>query len=558
MEPQTPSKSKLSVVGWFKFCRIVKCCLFIGFIVAVSVICGVILHGFGIIGKGKVYFTVVVDCGSTGTRVNVYQWMSSFARNGDLPILLHSFPDELMKKHVWNNGCQYHCIQTEPGLDKFVGNYSQVKASLEPLIHWAEGLVPREKRGGTPIFILATAGLRRIQLVESKSVLDDVERVVKEHSFKWKRDWIRVLSGREEAYYGWVALNYKTGYLNNASRLTTLGLLDLGGSSLQIVVETDDIRDDNHHLVSKIGPAEHQLMAYSLPAFGLNQAFDRSVNQVKLLEKDDSSEVKHPCLGSMYVSNYSCSSCSGSDSSVHLIGDPNWERCKILARGAALNSSISDWSEPEVLSSCRRNLADEGEYTMTGIYFGIMHKLCIVVLHPPKRKNALNLGICTNPGVRYHALSGFFVIYTMLNLTAKANLTNIWDKAEHLCSSTWADPINVSRSQYCFKVLYLASLIDDGLCLGDADIIFGPGDISWTLGASLVKGKDLWKTGSGITITTLQYMEVISSPTFLFIVLSVLLLVVYYSQIKLPPPRKRTGVVGLPLPSHTQSNHRPH
>ncbi|XP_074316804.1 putative apyrase 7 [Silene latifolia] len=530
MEPQSPSKSKLSVVGWFKLYRIVKCCLFFGFIVAILVICGVILHRFGIIGKGKVYFTVVVDCGSTGTRVNVYQWMTSVVRNGDLPVLLHSYPDELMKKHVWNNGCQYHCIQTEPGLDKFVGNYSQVKASLEPLIHWAEGLVPREIRGSTPIFVLATAGLRRIPLEESKSVLDDVECVVKEHSFKWKRDWIKVLSGREEAYYGWVALNYKMGYLKNASRLPTLGLLDLGGSSLQVVVETDDIRDDNHLLVSKIGPAEHQLMAYSLPAFGLNQAFDRSVNQVKLLEKDDSSEVKHPCLGSMYVSNYSCSSCSGPDSLVHLIGDPNWERCKILAHGAAMNSSISDWSDQEVLSSCRRNSANEG-------------------------KNALNLFIGTNPGVRYHALSGFFVIYTMLNLTAKANLTNIWDKAEHLCSSTWADPSNVSRSQYCFKVLYLASLIDKGLCLGSADIIFGPGDISWTLGASLVKGEHIWKTGSGLT--TSQYLELVSSPIFLFIILSVLLLVVYYSQIKLPMPRKRTDIVGLPLPSYTQSNHRP-
>ncbi|KAL9243133.1 hypothetical protein vseg_017059 [Gypsophila vaccaria] len=527
MEPQSPSKSKLAVVGWFKLYRIVKFCLVF---VTISIILGVMLHGFGVIGGVKEYFTVVVDCGSTGTRVNVYQWRTSDVRNGNLPLLLHSFPDELVKKHVWNDGCRYHCVQTEPGLDKSVGNYTQVRASLEPLIHWAEGVIPRDRHGDTPIFVLATAGLRRLSQRDAKSVLDDVELVVKEHSFAWRRGWIKVLSGREEAYYGWVALNYKMGYFRNASRSPTLGLLDLGGSSLQVVAETDEIGDGSHLLVSKIGAVEHRLMAYSLPAFGLNQAFDRSVNLVKLLQKDDSSEVRHPCLSSMYATNYSCGSCVRPDSLVRLIGDPDWEKCRTLAHGTATNSSISVWSE-SFLSSCRQNSIDEG-------------------------KNALNLSIGTNPRVRYHALSGFFAVYSMLNLTAKANMTKLREKAGHLCSSKWADESNVSSSQYCFKVLYLASLIDDGLCLGDADITFGPGDISWALGAALVKGEHIWKTGT--VLTTLQYVEVVSSPVFLFIILSVLLFAVYYCQIKLPMARKRADVVGPSLPSYTQSNHRPH
>ncbi|KAK9669470.1 hypothetical protein RND81_13G132700 [Saponaria officinalis] len=527
MEPQSPSKSKLSVVGWFKLYRILKFCLVF---ITILVIFAVFLHGFGIVWRVKVYFTVVVDCGSTGTRVNVYQWRTNVVKTGDLPVLLHSFPDEMMKKNVWNNGCRYHCIQTEPGLDKFVGNYTQVKASLEPLIHWAEGVIPRDRHGDTPIFVLATAGLRRVSLEDAKSVLDDVENVVKEHSLMWKREWIKVLSGREEAYYGWVALNYKMGYLKNVSRLPTLGLLDLGGSSLQVVVETDNVRDGSHLLVSKIGPVEHRLMAYSLPAFGLNQAFDRSVNLVKLVEKDDSFEVRHPCLSSTYVSNYSCSSCIGRELSVRLMGEPDWEKCKRLAHSTATNSSISDLSE-SFLSSCQRNSRNEGT-------------------------NALNLSIGTNPSERYHALSGFFAVYSMLNLTAKANVTKIREKAEHLCSSTWADQSNVAGSQYCFKILYLASLIDDGLCLGDNDIVFGPGDISWALGAALVKGEHIWKSGN--VLSTLQYAEIISSPIFLFVILSFLLFAVYHCQIKLPMARKRTDVVGVSLPSYTQSNHRPH
>lgn len=63
-------------------------------------------------------------------------------------------------------------------------------------------------------------------------VLEEVERIIKEYSFKWKRSSIRVLSGKEEVYYGWIVLNYKTGYLNKLSRLFILGFFDLGGFSL--------------------------------------------------------------------------------------------------------------------------------------------------------------------------------------------------------------------------------------------------------------------------------------------------------------------------------------
>ena len=42
-----------------------------------------------------------------------------------------------------------------------------------------------------------------------------------------------VLSGKNEAYYDWVALNYKMESFKNSLRLTnTFRILDLGGSSL--------------------------------------------------------------------------------------------------------------------------------------------------------------------------------------------------------------------------------------------------------------------------------------------------------------------------------------
>ncbi|KAL0417168.1 UNVERIFIED_CONTAM: putative apyrase 7 [Sesamum latifolium] len=319
----------------------------------------------------RTYFTVVLDCGSTGSRVNVFEWMIGNGSRvyGNLPFLLRSYPDNVNK----SSGCQYHCMQTEPGLHNFVNDAVGVRASLEPLIRYAEQWVPLERRAVTPIFVLATAGMRRLVAEEAKRVLGDVENVVKEHGFLYRKSWVRVLSGKEEAYYGWVALNYKMGVFGKSSRMSTLGLLDLGGSSLQVVAEVDVSMKDEHVFRSKIGPVEHDIVAYSLTAFGLNEAFDRTIallSHTQALQESAGGifEVRHPCLGSGFVQNYTCRGCFGIDSrvninmrnqvqgrelnSVFLVGEPNWEQCKVIARAAAINSSSSEWSHQLNHSKC--------------------------------------------------------------------------------------------------------------------------------------------------------------------------------------------------------------
>ncbi|KAA8540797.1 hypothetical protein F0562_024284 [Nyssa sinensis] len=442
--------------------------------------------------------------------------------NKDLPILLRSYPDNTTNNPLRKGACQYHCMQTEPGLDKFVGNSSAVRASLEPLIIWAEQRVPSERHGDTPIFVLATAGLRSLPTEDAKQVLGDAEAVVKDHAFMYRKGWIRVLSGKEEAYYGWVALNYKMGSFKKSSRPPTLGLLDLGGSSLQVVTEIHESREKEHFLRTKIGSLEHQLLAYSLPAFGLNEAFDRTVIMLSHTEAlreaaGGTFEVSHPCLNSGFVQNYTCFGCFGLSStdsenlsgqgqknvfnSIILVGEPNWERCKVLARAAAINSSSLDWSQLDGLK-CKAGLTS---------YSGI---------------ETLNLTAVTQPFTRFHALSGFFAVYNFLNLNPRANFTKIWEKGQLLCSRSWVELSNISgnqnyAAQYCFRVPYLASLIEDTLCLSDTEIIFGPGDVSWTLGAALVEGEFLWlsSTEGRTSILTPKNMGTKSSIIFLFIFL---------------------------------------
>ncbi|XP_019182025.1 PREDICTED: probable apyrase 7 isoform X2 [Ipomoea nil] len=462
--------------------------------------------------------------------------------NGEFPILVNTYPGNLTR----SDGCKYHCVQTEPGLAMFVGNASGLRASLKPLIRGAEKWVPSGKRGVTPIFVLATAGMRRLPIEDASRVMEGVVGIVKEHGFFYRKDFIRVLSGREEAYYGWVALNYKMRMLGNTSGSHTLGLLDLGGSSLQVVTEIDEFREDEHVFRSRIGSVEHKLLAYSLQAFGFNEAFDRALailsqTQARRESRGEIFKVRHPCLSSGFVQNHTCRGCFGQKpsssedsssrmmtcelNSILVLGDPNWEKCKVLAMEVATNSSNLE----------RSKVAEQN---------------CVGLLSYGSDRMQ-NLTLNSHEVTRYHALSGFFAVYNMLNLSSRANLTKMWETGQGLCSRSWVDQTDANG--LCFRILYMASLIKDALCLSNLEIIFGPGDVSWALGAALIEGGEhsrLIATESRRKGLATQHKWMVSSSITLFIVLVCVLMIVYRSQIKLPMPGRKITSGRASLPSY--------
>lgn len=176
-----------------------------------------------------------------------------------------------------------------------------------------------------------------------------------------------------------------------------------------------------------------------------------------------------------------------------------------------------------------------------------------------------NLTAVAHPTRRFHALSGFFLVYNKLNLSPRANLTKVWESGQHICSKLWAGLSSISDNpnyagQFCFRVAYMASLIEYAFHLDDVEIIFGPGDVSWTLGAALVEGRFLWSntTTSKVQpiVSTLKNFEVMSSPTLLFSILLLLSLIVYCSQIKLPMPSRKASASGISLPSYIHARQR--
>lgn len=98
-----------------------------------------------------------------------------------------------------------------------------------------------------------------------------------------RRNWVRIITGVQEAYYGWVALNYIMSRLQNIPVLETFGALDLGGSSLQVTFESKESIQSDYGLNLRIGTMKRHLNAYSLTGYGLNDAFEKSV--VLILKK---------------------------------------------------------------------------------------------------------------------------------------------------------------------------------------------------------------------------------------------------------------------------------
>lgn len=459
--------------------------------------------------QGAPKFYVVLDSGSTGTRVYVYQAFVDHNTAGTLPIVLKSFTEGLQKKPNSKSGRAYDRMETEPGLHKLVHNVSGLKAAIKPLIRWAEKQIPKHAHKTTSLFLYATAGVRKLPTENSKWVLDNAWSILKSSPFLCQRDWVKTITGTEEAYFGWIALNYGTGMLGTTPKGPTFGALDLGGSSLQVTFESKEHVHSGTSLNLTIGAVKHHLTAYSLSGYGLNDAFDKSVVHLfKRLPETTKRDLvngkiglKHPCLLSGYKGQYICSKCTsnyqeggspvtsgkslgkGGNSGIamQLIGAPNYTECDAMAKVAV---NFSEWSNK-------------------------------------------NPGI--DPNGQFYAISGFFVVYRFFNLTSKATLDNVLDKGREFCEKTWDVARNSVKpqpfiEQYCFRAPYIVLLLREGLHITDSKVTIGSGSITWTLGTALLEAGKAFPSRMGIQSYKILQMKInpIALISILFISLFLL------------------------------------
>ncbi|XP_068053891.1 ectonucleoside triphosphate diphosphohydrolase 7 isoform X3 [Anomalospiza imberbis] len=194
-------------------------------------------------------YGVVVDCGSSGSRVFVYFWPP---HNGN--------PHDLLDiKQMRDRSSRPVVKKIKPGISVTAAAPEQATPYLRPLLRFAAAHVPPRKHKETPLYILCTAGMRLLPERQQAAILEDlVTNVPLEFDFLFSKSHAEVISGKQEGVYAWIGINFVLGRFDHEDeedavvtvalgdqgkslvRKRTVGILDMGGASLQIAYEVPD------------------------------------------------------------------------------------------------------------------------------------------------------------------------------------------------------------------------------------------------------------------------------------------------------------------------------
>ncbi|XP_019491821.1 PREDICTED: ectonucleoside triphosphate diphosphohydrolase 7 [Hipposideros armiger] len=186
-------------------------------------------------------YGLVVDCGSSGSRIFVYFWPR---HNGN--------PHDLLDiKQMRDRNSQPVVKKIKPGISAMADTPEHASDYLRPLLSFAAAHVPVKKHKETPLYILCTAGMRLLPERKQLAILADlVKDLPLEFDFLFSQSQAEVISGKQEGVYAWIGINFVLGRFDHedesdaeapqesaTGRRRTVGILDMGGASLQIAYE---------------------------------------------------------------------------------------------------------------------------------------------------------------------------------------------------------------------------------------------------------------------------------------------------------------------------------
>ena len=184
-------------------------------------------------------YAIAIDSGSSGSRLEIYSWLDhDVAKQAGNSTLRASLPVIQMegkpeKYVVLQNGVTndvesilvllHPCIcksyfwkQTNKisGISTYADKPSQVGEHLEPLLKFALRNVPKQSQSSTPLFLMATAGMRLLSPAQQTAILSSACAYTRERTPFILPDCdahFQVIDGRTEGMYGWIAINYLLG-----------------------------------------------------------------------------------------------------------------------------------------------------------------------------------------------------------------------------------------------------------------------------------------------------------------------------------------------------------
>ena len=83
---------------------------------------------------------------------------------------------------------------------------------IQPLLDFASKHIPEERHKETPLYILATAGMRLLPKDAQETILKNLRTgITSQYAFAFPEANMEIISGRQEGIYQWLAINYVLG-----------------------------------------------------------------------------------------------------------------------------------------------------------------------------------------------------------------------------------------------------------------------------------------------------------------------------------------------------------
>ncbi|XP_053306285.1 ectonucleoside triphosphate diphosphohydrolase 7 isoform X2 [Spea bombifrons] len=441
----------------------------------------------------KLNYGIVIDCGSSGSRVFVYFWPP---HNGN--------PHDLLDiKQMRDRSSKPVVKKIKPGISTMALTPEKASEYLHPLLTFAESYIPKDKHKETPLYILCTAGMRVLPESQQTAILQDlVKDIPQQFNFLFSEAHAEVISGKQEGVYSWISINFVLGRFDHVVdgkeeesiiRRRTVGIMDMGGGSLQIAYEvptTMTLPSAEHEEAAKtmfaefnlgcdLQHTEHVYRVYvtTFMGFGGNFArqryedmvFNDTMTKNRVLEQqtglDPSTPYVDPCLPVGLTDKI-----HRQNADLYITGKGDWDGCRQLL-------------EPLLLKS------NDTQAYLNGIY-----------------QPAIDFS-----NSEFYGFAEFhYSSEDVLRMGGPYNSQKFAKAAKDYCSMSWAtllDRFNnrlysvhadKHRLKYqCFKSAWVHKVLHDGfhfpndyLNLKTAQLVYDK-EVQWTLGAMLYKTRFL-------------------------------------------------------------------
>jgi guanosine-diphosphatase len=278
----------------------------------------VLIEPFGNSSAECSRYSVVIDAGSSGSRVHVYKYDTCTSTS----------PSIIDEKF----------LEVKPGLSSYAPKESA--ESLVKLLQLAHKEVPVTSHRCTPISVKATAGLRLLGANKSDAILAAVYSFIKsKYQFRLvgEKSAVEIMKGSDEGVYAWSTINTLLQLEKKFQSETPATIMDLGGASTQIVytAEGQDTIPEDYLGVATLQGNKREVYQHSYLGFGLKEAILR-IHRFVADESIATRVYKQPC----YQLNVPVKVEYNSTFSVYVPGQPDPIRCEDVVRQAMFKDSF--------------------------------------------------------------------------------------------------------------------------------------------------------------------------------------------------------------------------